>query len=109
MGIEGKLKELAQKCCNEVIDSEVPCCGMAGKKENETYRNRNIGDRGLNYPELNQSALKQLKDKVPQGCNEGYSTSRTCEIGLSHHSGVNFKSILYLLDDCTQKETPKTS
>ncbi len=28
----------------------------------------------------------------------GYSNSRTCEIGLSLHSGVSFKSIVYLVD-----------
>ena len=31
----------------------------------------------------------------------GYSTSRTCEMSLSNHSGINFRSILYLVDEAT--------
>jgi len=30
------------------------------------------------------------------------STSRTCEIGLTHHSGIDYHSIVYLIDRCTQ-------
>lgn len=31
----------------------------------------------------------------------GYSNSRTCEIGLSAHAGIPYRSILYLVDRCT--------
>ncbi|WP_241149041.1 hypothetical protein [Photobacterium sanguinicancri] len=39
---------------------------------------------------------------MPSNCNEGYSNSRTCEIGLSEHSGIEYRSILYLVDKVSQ-------
>ncbi len=36
------------------------------------------------------------------GTVRGYSTSRTCEICLSLHSGVSYNSIVYLVDKATQ-------
>lgn len=78
------------KACatNVVIPEQVTCCGFAG-------------DKGFTVPELNQSALAELKSQV-QHCKNGYSTSRTCEIGLSHHSGINYQSIYYLVDEVTE-------
>ena len=47
------------------------------------------------------SSIKmELADKFRTGA--GYSNSRTCEIGLSLHSGLYYKSILYLVDECTK-------
>ena len=71
-----------------VVPDLVGCCGFAG-------------DRGFNYPELNASALQHLRAGVAGRCTAGYSTSRTCEIGLSAHSGIHYKSILYLVDQCS--------
>ena len=89
MGLEGHLLEAAKACSNEVVVPElVGCCGFSG-------------DRGFNYPELNASALKELKGSIGPGCEAGYSTSRTCEIGLSHHSSIYYKSIFYLIDRCS--------
>jgi len=39
---------------------------------------------------------------VVQHCTEGVSTSRTCEIGLSSHSGVDYHSLVYLVDLVTR-------
>jgi D-lactate dehydrogenase len=64
------------------------CCGWAG-------------DKGFTTPELNAHALRTLKDSLPEGCTAGYSHSRTCEIGLSMHAGVPYRSIVYLVDSCT--------
>ena len=90
MGLDNKLVELAQLCATEVIKPEkTGCCGWAG-------------DKGFNLPELNKSALKYLKEEVPERAVAGYSTSRTCEIGLSLHSGLNYQSILYLVDKATK-------
>jgi len=50
---------------------------------------------------LNENALASLKTQVPKNCNTGYSNSRTCEIGLSHHSGIDYQSIIYLVDKAT--------
>jgi D-lactate dehydrogenase len=91
MALEHKLLAVAQACARNVIVPErVGCCGFAG-------------DRGFTHPELNQSALKELKPAVKDQCSAGYSTSRTCEIGLSEHSGLYYKSIVYLVDQCTRR------
>jgi D-lactate dehydrogenase len=92
MGLGAHLQKVAALCAGSVIVPEdVGCCGWAG-------------DRGFTFPELNRSALASLRNSLPADCHEGYSTSRTCEIGLSLHSGVSYKSIVYLVDRCT---TPK--
>lgn len=89
MGLHEKFIQLAHHCSEEVIVPEdVKCCGFAG-------------DRGFNYPELNQSALRHLKDAIPQGVKLAFSTSKTCEIGLSEQSGLNYNSIFYLLNRCS--------
>jgi len=90
MGLEAKALALAKACArNVVVPDFVGCCGFAG-------------DRGFNYPELNASALQHLRAGIAGRCTTGYSTSRTCEIGLSAHSGIHYKSILYLVDQCSQ-------
>ncbi|MGW8194295.1 MAG: FAD-binding and (Fe-S)-binding domain-containing protein, partial [Desulforhopalus sp.] len=89
MGLESRLEQLAKACAREVVMPEdVYCCGFAG-------------DRGFNFPELNESALKDLRDHVCS-CDAGYSTSKTCEIGLSLHGGIPYRSILYLVDDASE-------
>jgi D-lactate dehydrogenase len=91
MGLESKLMELAKMCSEKAVIADVNCCGFAG-------------DRGFTYPEMNEFGLRNLKKQIPAGVKEGYSTSRTCEIGLSLHGGISYKSILYLVDRVT---TPK--
>jgi len=85
MGLEDKLVELAGKCAAKVVVPETNCCGFAG-------------DRGFSFPELNQHGLRDLKNQLPESIKNGYSTSRTCEIGLSLHSGISYQSIVYLVD-----------
>jgi D-lactate dehydrogenase len=90
MALEHKLMAVAQACAqNVVVPDLVGCCAFAG-------------DRGFSHPELNQSALRELRPAVSEKCTAGYSTSRTCEIGLSQHSGLYYKSIVYLVDTCTR-------
>ncbi|MCL6416433.1 FAD-binding oxidoreductase [Aestuariirhabdus sp. Z084] len=80
------LTELVQRCAKRAfVPEEITCCGFAG-------------DKGFSLPELNQAALSTLKGQLPADCVEGVSTSRTCEIGLSHHSGIPYHSVVYLLD-----------
>jgi D-lactate dehydrogenase len=89
MGLDPRLKELAGMCAAEIlIPEDVGCCGWAG-------------DRGFTVPELNTSALKALKPQITSDVIRGFSTSRTCEIGLSLHSGISYKSIVYLVDEAT--------
>ena len=92
MGLEAKMVQLASLCVEKVIVPEINCCGFAG-------------DRGFTHPELNRHGLRRLKEQLPADCQSGYSTSRTCEIGLSLHSGLHYKSILYLVDRCTEAST----
>ena len=42
-----------------------------------------------------------LLDTADAHSREGYSTSRTCEIGLSLNGGIPYRSIAYLVDECT--------
>jgi D-lactate dehydrogenase len=89
MGLDGRLKELAEMCAERVAAPNMNCCGFAG-------------DRGFTFPELNAHGTRNLKKQLPADCTQGYSTSRTCEIGLSEHGGITYKSILYLVDRCTE-------
>jgi len=89
MGLERAFMTVSHACAETVIvPYGIECCGFAG-------------DRGFNVPELTASALSGLQQAVA-GCKAGYSNSRTCEIGLSHHSGIPFRSFMSLMDDCTQ-------
>ena len=88
MGLDGALRKLARLCATEVIEPEEEgCCGFAG-------------DKGFTTPELNASALQRLRQQLPADCTEGFSNSRTCEIGLSLHSGRQYRSIAYLVERC---------
>lgn len=89
MGLEDKLTELAGRCASKVIVTETNCCGFAG-------------DRGFTYTELNKHGLRDLKTQLPADLKHGYSNSRTCEIGLSLHSGISWKSIVYLVDEVSK-------
>jgi D-lactate dehydrogenase len=90
MGLEGKLAAIGRACAESaVIPASVGCCGFAG-------------DKGFHTPELNAHALRSLADDLPDGCTGGYSHSRTCEIGLSQHAGVPYRSIVYLVDACSR-------
>ena len=35
-------------------------------------------------------------------CEVGYSSSRTCEIGLSLHGGIPYYSIIFLVDEASR-------
>jgi D-lactate dehydrogenase len=89
MGTVDKLTAIASRCSAEVITvHDILCCGFAGEK-------------GFSRPELNEYALRHLKEALPIGCVRGYSSSRTCEIGLSEQAGFPYRSIIYLVDACT--------
>lgn len=88
IGKDKQLLELAKLCAENVDVVKSNCCGFAG-------------DKGFNVPELNKYGLRHLSDQMNKECDGAYSTSRTCEIGLSEKSGYNFKSIFYLIDEVT--------
>ncbi len=86
LGLDSALRKLAGLCAKQVIEAEEEgCCGFAG-------------DKGFTTPELNAAALQRLKQQLPASCTEGFSNSRTCEIGLSLHSGRQYRSIVYLVE-----------
>lgn len=88
LGESQALIDLARRCSTQVVIPEgIHCCGFAG-------------DKGFTTPELNAHSLRSLKDAV-QYCSEGISTSRTCEIGLSNHGGIDYHSLVYLVDRVT--------
>ena len=91
MGIGGKLEAIAKACSqNVLVPLDAGCCAFAG-------------DRGFLVPELTQSATRleaaEVKSKRPDEC---YSSSRTCEIGMTRATGQIYRSYLYLLDKGTR-------
>jgi D-lactate dehydrogenase len=85
-GLVDTLHAVAAACARGVVQPErVGCCGWAG-------------DKGWTAPELNAHALRDLRESLPAGCTEGFSSSRTCEIGLAQHSGITYRSIVHLVD-----------
>ena len=91
MGIDGKVLDLARRCSSRVIVPEgVGCCGFAG-------------DKGFSQPQLNAYGLRHLRQAVEEsGARRGFSNSRTCEIGLTTHSGIPYQSLIYLIDEATR-------
>lgn len=88
LGLDEKFKKLAKLLSKKVIiPSDIKCCGFAG-------------DRGFTFPQLNSSALRELKEQTSEA-KMAFSTSKTCEIGLSEYSGLDYNSIFYLLDSCS--------
>ncbi|UEM06906.1 FAD-binding oxidoreductase (plasmid) [Skermanella rosea] len=94
LGLGDRITALAGACAETVVVPEgVGCCGFAG-------------DKGFGTPELNDHALRRLPESVPWDCEGGYSSNRTCEIGLSEHAGVPYRSIVYLVDRVTRRRCP---
>ncbi len=90
MQIESKLINITEACSQQVIRPEgIYCCGYAG-------------DKGLYNPELNASALRNIKKLIPDNVKEGYYANRTCEVGLTQHSGMSYRHVAYLLEECTR-------
>src|SRR5690554_5957 len=80
---------IAKQCAAEVVVPEgIHCCGFAG-------------DKGFTLPELNQHALRDLAVQV-DSCSAGFSTSRTCEVGLSSYSNLSYQHLVYLVDNVSE-------
>ena len=85
MGLDATLLAVAQACAEHVVvPADIGCCAFAG-------------DKGFVRPEMNAHALRSLAPAV-KDCTAGYSTSRTCEIGLSLHGGLTYRSVADLVD-----------
>jgi D-lactate dehydrogenase len=91
MNLSGKLEGIARSCCDQVtVPVNAGCCGFAG-------------DRGFLFPELTQAATRREAADVLAGQHVGfYSSSRTCEIGMTRATGRIYRSFLYLLEEATR-------
>jgi D-lactate dehydrogenase len=88
-GLSDTFRRVAAACAERVIvPPGVGCCGFAG-------------DRGFTHPELNAAALAALPASIPPDCAAGYSSSRTCEIGLALHAGIPYRPLAALVDRCS--------
>ena len=87
MGLANTIVRVAKACAKTVlVPQEIGCCAFAG-------------DKGFTEPELNEWALRKLKPQVEEaGATMGVSNSRTCEIGLTTHSGIEYHSIAHLVN-----------
>jgi D-lactate dehydrogenase len=86
MGLADALVDVMRACSDQVITVDaVQCCGFAGEK-------------GFTRPELNEHALRHLRSSLPGTCAAGYSSSRTCEIGLSEQAGFPYRSFIRLVE-----------
>jgi len=91
MGLNAKFEAIARKCSGDVfVPPSVGCCAFAG-------------DRGFMFPELTASATTneaaEIKSHKHAGC---YSSSRTCEIGMTRSTGEVYRSYIYLLEKVTR-------
>jgi D-lactate dehydrogenase len=91
LGLTPKLEAIARACSEKVlIPLDAGCCAFAG-------------DRGFLVPELTASATRleaaEVKAENPGAC---YSSSRTCEIGMTRATGQIYRSYMYLLEQATR-------
>jgi D-lactate dehydrogenase len=92
MNLTGKLEAIAKFCCDQVtLPVTAGCCGFAG-------------DRGFLFPELTESATRREAAEVLASRHDGfYSSSRTCEIGMTRATGQVYRSYIYLLEQATRE------
>ncbi len=90
MKLEPHQQAIADACAQNVqLPAGITCCGYAGEK-------------GLYKPEINASALRNIKKLIPAEIKEGYYSNRMCEVGLTQHSGISYRHLAYLLEECTR-------
>ena len=59
--------------------------------------------RAINFSMCN--LLGKIHDELPASCMSGVSSNRTCEIGLTAESGRTYRSVAYLLEECSRTQT----
>jgi D-lactate dehydrogenase len=86
-----KLEGITRVCSEKVVvPLNAGCCGFAG-------------DRGFLFPELTQAATQAEAAELQGTTQDGYySSSRTCEIGMTRATGQVYVSYLYLLERATR-------
>ncbi len=91
LNLTSKLEAVAQACSERAtVPRTAGCCGFAG-------------DRGFQFPELTEAATRIEAAEVKAGTFDGhYSTSRTCEIGMTRATGSVYRSFIHLLEQSTR-------
>jgi D-lactate dehydrogenase len=91
MGLTPQLTAIARACSGAVfVPPSTGCCAFAG-------------DRGWLVPELTASATRAASAEVRAAPSDGYySSSRTCEIGMSRATGFNYRSWIHLVEWATR-------
>ena len=91
MNLSPKLEGIARACSDAVtVPLLAGCCGFAG-------------DRGFLFPELTASATRREAAELQGNRLDGhFSSSRTCEIGMTRATGQIYRSYLYLLEHATR-------
>ena len=91
LGLASHLEGIARACAERVvIPPSAGCCGFAG-------------DRGFLLPELTASATRHEAAEVKaEACEGHFSSSRTCEVGLTRATGETYRSFLYLVEAATK-------
>jgi D-lactate dehydrogenase len=91
LGRTDHLMAIASACSESVfVPASTGCCGFAG-------------DRGWLVPELTASATRDMAEELRGREIRGhYSSSRTCEIGMSRATGRPYRSWIYLLEEASR-------
>jgi D-lactate dehydrogenase len=91
MGLVPKLEAVARACAEAVtVPPDAGCCGFAG-------------DRGFLFPELTASATRLEAAEAREAAAAGHwSSSRTCEAGLSRATGARYRSFIHLVERATR-------
>jgi D-lactate dehydrogenase len=97
-GIIPKLMQICNACSEEAfVPENVACCAFAG-------------DRGLLFPELTVSATNEEAAQITEKEFDGYySSSRTCELGMTNATGKVFRSYLHLVEFASRPPSEFTS
>jgi D-lactate dehydrogenase len=94
MNLVEKLRAVARHVADPEIPIAAGCCGFAG-------------DRGFAVPELTAAATRYEAIEVRSRSYAGYySSSRTCEIGLTRATDKPYRSFWHLLDEATRGPSP---
>lgn len=98
MAITPKLIRISEACSEVVlVPRDVGCCAFAG-------------DRGFLFPELTAAATSAEAVQATMEKHDGYySSSRTCEIGMTRATGTVYQSYLHLLDYATRPDNQELS
>jgi D-lactate dehydrogenase len=87
MAMTPRLVAISEACSETVlVPADAGCCAFAG-------------DRGFLFPELTASATAVEAEQAKAEEHYGYfSSSRTCEIGMTRATGKVYRSYIHLLD-----------